>query len=96
MKDQELFGVLMLDAPKRFKYFINRVVDAGEMYSLKMDSQWVLMGRGNENKEIIPLWPNKESALACKGNEDWLRAEPSAIDLDLFIEKWIPGINRGG
>ncbi|MCJ7933144.1 MAG: DUF2750 domain-containing protein [Chryseobacterium sp.] len=54
------------------------------------DNSWALLGDNNGN-QILPLWPEKEFAQLC-AVEQWKEYKPESIELDNFIQKWIPGM----
>jgi hypothetical protein len=75
---------------KRYAYFIKRVVDWGEVWSLYREDGWVLAGSA-DGRELLPVWPHPEYARACVA-EGFKNAEPRAIEIHDFVEKWIPGL----
>ena len=43
----------------------------------------------------MPLWPEKEFAQLC-ANSEWVNFSPKEIDINYFLEKWIPGMHKDG
>ena len=46
-------------------------------------------------KEFMPVWPHRRYAEACAQGE-WSGAEPTPIDLDRWLEAWLPGMIKDG
>jgi hypothetical protein len=87
----EIEKVSALDAKARYGYFIKRVADTKEVWSLWSDG-WVLVG-DDDGRELVPLWPHSEYARRY-ATVDWAGYKPKRIALDDFLEKWIPGMKR--
>lgn len=80
-------------AKKRYEYFIKKVVDFEEVWGLYNDG-WATTT--DENKRIlIPFWPRQEFAEACAIDE-WQSYVATAIDLEEFINEWLPGMKDDG
>ena len=83
---KEFENVLRLRPEKRYEYFIKKVADWQEIWSLWKDG-WVLMGDANHT-EIVPVWPHPMFAEAFAVGE-WLGYEPKRIGLDDWLTKWL-------
>lgn len=95
MHPKELEAVVKLEAPKRYEYFIKKTVDSEEVWGLfNTDNGWANVG-DDQNNILIPLWPKMEFAALCI-DIGWETYQPKAIDLDHFIDKWIPGMKEDG
>jgi hypothetical protein len=88
---KEFETVLRLRPEKRYEYFIKKVADWQEIWSLWKDG-WVLMGDANQT-EIVPVWPHPMFAEAFAVGE-WLGYAPKKIDLEEWMTKWIPGMEN--
>lgn len=42
---------------------------------------------------MLPLWPEKEFAALCAVDE-WRDYIPEAIELENFLQKWVPGMTK--
>lgn len=89
---KEIDALLAENDAKRFDYFLHKVPDWGEVWSLKMDGGWVLYGDA-KGRQVAPFWPFKEYAEAC-ASADWVGAVPERIDFDSFVNRWLPGLAR--
>ena len=81
------------DGKRRYEYFIHRVADTQRVWSLHADG-WAALG-DDEGKKLFPLWPHEKYAERFK-KEGFEAYEPRAIDLDLFVEEWLPKMKEAG
>jgi hypothetical protein len=91
MHPKKLQNVLGMSGSDRFSYFIRKVADFGKLWGLFKDG-WA-MGSDDDGRTAVLFWPEKDFAesYAAEKLEDH---RPDSIDLDYFIEKWIPGMNN--
>jgi hypothetical protein len=94
VSDGEFRGVTALSGPQRYAHFVSRVADFEEVWSLHSSGGWVTMGDGAGHK-CIPVWPHKRYAESFIRN-DWFQAEAKMIELDAWMERWLPGIAHDG
>ena len=90
INDEEFQGVLKLPAPKRYEYFVKKVADGEELWSLSNDSGWALTS-DDDGTELVPMWPHERFAEACIIGV-WSAYRPKSIQLDRWLAAWIPGI----
>ncbi|MBP7901617.1 MAG: DUF2750 domain-containing protein [Spirochaetes bacterium] len=93
MKDKEFDAVIKLSAKKRYEYFIKKVADAEEVWGLFQDG-WATTEDGCGNI-LVPFWPKKKFAEYC-AIEGWECHVPKRIELDKFIDEWLPGMKKDG
>ncbi|GGJ94756.1 hypothetical protein GCM10007063_16610 [Lentibacillus kapialis] len=93
MKNEEIKAVSNLPAPKRYEYFIKKVADFEEVWGLFEDG-WAISEDEN-GSPLFPFWPKKEFANLCAIHE-WNGYRPKKIDLEEFIEEWLPGMDADG
>jgi len=91
---QEIDHLLQRDNAERFEYFVHKVADWGEVWSLKTSAGWVLFGTDGEVR-AAPFWPFREFAQQCAVDE-WSDASAAPIDLESFIGRWLPGLAQDG
>ena len=89
VSSRELAAVVALPAAARYQYFLNKVSDWEELWSVGDDEGWALVSDGVA--EVVPIWPAAAFAQACCV-ENWQRNKPRAIALDRWLEKWTPGL----
>lgn len=88
----EVQALLACSALKPYQYFLNKVSDWGEVWSVRNDGGWALMGC-EAGAELIPVWPAKAFAeLCCTGA--LIHQRPEAIPTKDFVEKWLAGMQR--
>jgi hypothetical protein len=88
--DQEYQSVIELSAAERYAYFVKKVSDFQELWSLRNAEGWVLMA-DSDQRQLVPVWPNSRYARAC-ATDHWRDCQPSMIGLDDWLEKWTPGV----
>lgn len=88
--DKEFNSLLQSNGLKRYEYFIKRITDWQEIWSLRNDEGWTL-GKDDEGYELVPVWPHSKYAALCSIG-DWANTYPYPIKLQDWIERWIPGI----
>jgi len=93
MNSKEFEAVLKLPGPKRYEYFIKKVVDSEKVWGLYNDG-WA-MSQDNEGGILIPFWPREEFAQFC-AKDDWENYLPKSINLYDYLDKWLPGIKKDG
>jgi hypothetical protein len=83
---KEMDSVVILDANKRYQYFIKKVADSGLIWALYKDG-WALAG-DHDGQELLPFWPAKEYADLCaKGI--WEGYEAEALDVHDFLDEYL-------
>jgi hypothetical protein len=90
VRHEEFNAVTALPAAKRYEYFVKRVVDAEEVWSLRSGDGWVMTADDAEN-EAFPVWSDAIYAKAC-AVAAWEGCEHAAISLDEFKDRWLPGL----
>ena len=87
------YRINRLVAEARYDYLLQRVDELGQLWSLANGDDWVVMSSGND--ECLPLWPDAELAQ-CYATRDWADCQPRAISLELFLNRWVKGLERDG
>jgi hypothetical protein len=91
----EIDNVLRQTNEVRYDYFVKRVADWGEVWSLKGADGWVLSGDSTGNIEVAMFWPFMEYAKLCIKDE-WSETIPTKIKLAAFLDRWLPGFKKDG
>ena len=90
INSKEIESVVSLSGPERYSYFIKRVVDLEKVWSLRNKEGWGLASDSIGN-EVVPVWSHVEYAKLCI-NDEWRNCLPEAINLQEWMDKWIPGM----
>lgn len=88
----EMEAVLSMEASERYRHWIKKVADQGAVWSLWKEGGWALAG-DDSGRELVPAWPHSRYAILCAA-EAWAGFEPQAIALDVWLDHWLPGIER--
>jgi len=89
LNGQEFESVVRLPPQKRYEYFVKKVADWREVWSLWNDG-WALMG-DKDGDETVPVWPDALFAEASAVGE-WLGYKPRRISLEEWLNRWTPGM----
>lgn len=84
---QELQDIKSMPAAQRLQYFLTRVMEAEEVWSLADRHGWVM--RVQDDKTILSLWPYRQCAEACIDESDLYS---HATSLDHFVERIIDSL----
>lgn len=94
ISEQEFKSVFSLSGVKRYTYFIKKVADWEEIWTLRNHEGWVLAA-DIYGHEVVPVWPHECFARACIDDE-WQDCEPVNIELHIWLKRWCPGIANDG
>ena len=78
---------------ERHRKFIQSVMESGEVWGLESAEGWCVSGE--EGKESMPFWSDRELAAAC-AKDEWSGYQPVSIPLEEFLEDWLPGMAEDG
>ena len=94
VNDREFEAVSALDGPGRHEYFIHKIADSEEIWGLATAAGWVQLGH-DPGREGMAVWPHRryEEAYALDQHDG---SEPRSIELSVWMEKWLPGMERDG
>jgi len=90
--EREIAGVSSLEAPERYKHWIKKVADEGEVWSLWHEGGWAL-ALDSEGNELVPVWPHGRYAEVC-AKAEWHDYQPRSIPIDVWLGRWIPGMTQ--
>jgi hypothetical protein len=94
MHDREYETVLALPGERRYDYFLKRIADWQEVWSLRDEEGWALVA-GDDGQELVPVWPHPRFAAGCATGA-WEGYRPAVISLDHWQSRWLPGMARDG
>lgn len=92
--EQEIAAVLRLDGPKRYSYCVKKMADEQAVWTLRQEDGWALAG-DVDGHELIPVWPHECFAICCALGS-WAGFVPVSIELDVWMERWLIGMERDG
>lgn len=90
---ERMEAVLRLPATRRYAYFLQRVVEAGEAWGL--DSEGWALAVDDEGGDVLPLWPDAEFATLC-AKRLWEGFEPKSLSLDELLRVVLPQLEAEG
>lgn len=90
--DKEIATLLNESTQRRYEYFLKRVCETRTVWGLFNDG-WASLG--DESGKFIPVWPHAVYAKQFAKGE-WAGFAPKEIALDVFLERWIPGMGGEG
>ena len=94
LHEKEIANVLQLSNEKKFQYVVKNALETELIWSLKNEDGWVLAAN-DDGTEAVPIWPAPEFATMCIG-ENWSDTEPASIDVEVWLERWTPGMIKDG
>lgn len=93
MSPDDLKTLTHLSAEERYDYLLDTLVNSEQIWTLKNDDGVVLMS--SDGDECLPIWPHAELAAEWASG-DWADCAPTAIDLDAWMTRWLPGMEADG
>lgn len=94
MHPKQLENVFALTSKQRYEHFIAKVCDWEELWILEDNNENFLIITPQQDLEYLPVWPHADYALAF--HEVYPSLKPSQIQLDTFLEIWLPNLNNDG
>jgi hypothetical protein len=91
MDSKEFEALLKCPGNVRYEYFIKKIADYESVWGL-YDAGWAT-SCNESGKTLVPFWPKREFANYCAINE-WEGYSAKEIELDAFLNRWIPGIKK--
>jgi hypothetical protein len=79
---------------ENFDRLIVECLEQGCIWGLQdNDENWALVeSSDHDHIDVIPFWSNKLLAEALC-NEDWSIYKPVAIEMEEFLDDWLPGMH---
>lgn len=93
LNKQEYRATVRLSADARYQHFVSRVVETGQIWGLSSKQGWVVLT--SDGDECFPVWPHPDYAAAW-ATGDWSDCRPEAVDLDVWLDRWTPGMEGDG
>lgn len=91
--NKKIEAVCALSARDRLAYFIRKITDFEALWGCFENGRIVL--GSDKNRQAVPFWPELEFAEDyVKRNK--LSAKPKEIELSIFLDRWLPGMEKDG
>lgn len=81
---KEIDNVLSESEDVRYSYFIKKVADWGEAWTLG-DDRGIVMMEADDGRRAAALWPARDFAERCATSE-WAHLEPERVELDYLLD----------
>jgi hypothetical protein len=94
ISDGEFHGVTALTGAERYSHLVRQVADFQAVWGLRSLSGWVSMG-DDTGERLFPIWPHERYTQVFISG-DWSDTKPTAIELDDWIETWLPNMVADG
>ena len=88
---QQVKTIQQYDAQKRYNYLIQEVLKNKQIWLLVDEYGSVMLN--SEEEECVPVWPNKEFALAW-ATEEWSHCRAEAVSLEKWHNRWTHGLEE--
>lgn len=90
----EFNAMMKKSAKDRYIYSIKRIADWEEAWTLKLNDGFVTTSDGEGNLSM-PIWPFKEYAMKCIGDE-WEKCKTQKIYLNTLLEEILLNLSEEG
>ena len=87
--ESDIKAILDLSPAERYRYFIERVQEKNEVWSL-FDDGWAT-SEDKQGNTLLPLWPDKEFAELCIAGH-WVTFKAKAIPMSEVLNDMIPSL----
>ncbi len=92
LNDKQFESICNLSDDKRYEYFMRKVADWEEIWSLHSADGWVELSTV-DGEVCLPVWPHPDFAHAWATGE-WSDCQPKMIKLDVWLERWTVGLEE--
>lgn len=90
--EKEIATLITSVSDTRYAYFIQKVTEAQQVWSLRDDEGWRVVA-DEADRECLPVWPHDAYARLC-ATEEFKDSSPAPIPLEVFMTRWLPGMAR--
>jgi Protein of unknown function (DUF2750) len=84
LSDEERDGVYAATDDKRCKYFVDKVADWGEVFTLGRGDRWAHI-EDSDGERYLPVWPHPGFAKESLEGE-WADSEIETIEVHKFLD----------
>ena len=76
--------------------FVREVRASGLVWGLQSDNGWAVCESNEyEDTDVYPFW-STEAEARVHSSDDWAGYKPASLELDLFIDTWLVGMEEDG
>ena len=93
MDTRQVQAIVMLPGPRRYEYFVRRVLETGVVWGLFRQG-WAL-AKKEDGSLVFPLWPDREFATICADYE-WTGYEAQSFALEELVDELLPQLEQDG
>lgn len=94
MNDTVTIEPLGDDPAENLDRFIVEAMELGCVWGLQGPDGWALSASDeHDDVDVMPFW-SQESFARAHCVDDWQGYQPVPIDLDEFLEDWLPGMHE--
>lgn len=80
-------------ADGRYDYLLDTMMREERVWILSSDQGMVMMS--SEGEQCLPVWPHPDFAAEW-ATGDWADCSPEPVDLQSWLERWLPGMEADG
>ena len=86
---------LSADFEQNYRQFLEQAVDTGFVWGLITGDETFVICESDdfEDSDVMPFWSDHALAEA-QCTDDWQDCQVRAIELDDFIDNWLPGMQK--
>lgn len=94
MNDSISLDPLSDDPAENLDRFIVEAMQYGCVWGLQGPEGWALTGsEAHDDIDVMPFW-SQEAFARVHCQDDWQSYQPVAVDLEEFLEDWLPGMHE--
>ena len=90
INQQQITHIHHLDDIKRYDYFLRKITDWEQIWSLHSDEGWIELA-SEDGDVCLPLWPHPDFAQHW-ATDEWSDCRPKSVSLDVWLERWTAGL----
>lgn len=92
IEQTELETVLALPVEDRYEFFLDQVIETGQVWGLVGES-WAVLKDDEQGYQLFPIWSDEDFAQANAVHE-WLGYTPRAFTVQQFNEELVPELKQ--
>lgn len=93
INSQDFIELSKLQPEQRCDYALTKMLETGHLWGLYGDNGWLLLKADDD--ACLPIFPYEAFAQAWE-KDDFPDCKPKQIDLDAWINQWLPGMQQNG